>query len=77
MIVFSMGPLVMYSMIAWLPQMLTETAGVTPAMAGTMLSVYNTVGLALQLHAGRLLKTVHSVTFSRKCRHVELRTIVS
>ncbi|MGI4878916.1 MAG: MFS transporter [Janthinobacterium lividum] len=45
MIVFSMGPLVMYAMIAWLPQLLVDTAGVTRESAGTMLAVYNAVGL--------------------------------
>ena len=35
----------MYAMIAWLPQLLIDTAGVSRATAGTMLAVYNGVGL--------------------------------
>ena len=45
MLVFSMGPLVMYALIAWLPQLLIQNAGVSSATAGTMLSVFNAVGL--------------------------------
>lgn len=45
MLVFGTGPMVMYALIAWLPRILTETAGVSPATAGTMLSAFNAVGL--------------------------------
>ncbi|WP_331299700.1 CynX/NimT family MFS transporter [Methylobacterium oryzae] len=45
MLVFSIGPLLLYSMIAWLPQMVTETKGVSLTTAATMLSVFNAIGL--------------------------------
>lgn len=44
-LVFAGGAGVMYATIAWLPTMLTSTAGVSPATAGLMLSIYNLVGL--------------------------------
>jgi len=49
MIVFAAGPMVMYALIAWLPQMMIDTANVTPATAGLMLAAFNAVGLAHSL----------------------------
>jgi MFS transporter, CP family, cyanate transporter len=43
-IVFAVGALDMYALIAWLPTILTETAGVTAATAGLMLAIYNFIG---------------------------------
>lgn len=42
---FSVGALVMYALIAWLPTLLTTTAGKSAATAGVMLAVYNISGL--------------------------------
>ncbi|PZP39025.1 MAG: MFS transporter, partial [Pseudopedobacter saltans] len=44
-LVFSIGALTMYALIAWLPTILVATAGKTTAVAGVMLSVYNLTGL--------------------------------
>jgi CP family cyanate transporter-like MFS transporter len=43
-LVFGVGTINMYSMISWLPKILTSTAGVSQAVSGTMLSIYNGVG---------------------------------
>ena len=48
-LVFGVGPMVMYALIAWLPQILTETARVSLAGTGTMLSAFNAVGLVHSL----------------------------
>jgi len=43
--VFSVGALVMYALIAWLPSILITSAGKSAVTAGIMLSVYNLSGL--------------------------------
>ncbi|TFD29074.1 MFS transporter [Cryobacterium cryoconiti] len=48
-VVFAASSLNAYAMFAWLPQLLIQTAGVTPAQAGTLLSLYAAVGLPCAL----------------------------
>lgn len=48
-VVFAGSSLNAYAMFAWLPQLLIQTAGVTPAQAGTLLSLYAAVGLPCAL----------------------------
>ncbi|MHC1479045.1 MFS transporter [Frateuria aurantia] len=43
-VLFAVGALAMYALIAWLPRLLTDSAGVTAATAGTMLAIYNFIG---------------------------------
>lgn len=44
MVLFSVGALTMYALIAWLPTLLTNSAGVSAVTAGLMLSIYNLIG---------------------------------
>ena len=44
-ILFSVGAMVMYALIAWLPTILTATAAKSAATAGIMLAIYNISGL--------------------------------
>lgn len=44
-IIFGVGALNNYTMIAWLPKILTSSVGVSQAQAGLMLSMYNLVGI--------------------------------
>ncbi|AMB58109.1 CynX/NimT family MFS transporter [Microterricola viridarii] len=48
-IVFAVSSLNAYAMFAWLPALLVESAGLTPAQAGTMLSLYAAMGLPASL----------------------------
>lgn len=48
-VVFAASSLNAYAMFAWLPQLLIDTAGVTPAQAGTLLSVYAAMGFPCAL----------------------------
>jgi CP family cyanate transporter-like MFS transporter len=48
-VVFAASALNAYAMFAWLPQLLIDTAGVTPAQAGTLLSVYAAMGIPCAL----------------------------
>ena len=48
-VVFATSSLNAYAMFAWLPQILVDTAGVTPGVAGTLLSVYAAVGIPCAL----------------------------
>lgn len=43
-ILFGVGALNNYTMIAWLPKILTSSAGVSQASSGIMLSMYNLIG---------------------------------
>jgi CP family cyanate transporter-like MFS transporter len=43
-VVFAMSSLNAYAMFAWLPQLLIDRAGVSPAQAGIMLSLYAAMG---------------------------------
>jgi MFS transporter, CP family, cyanate transporter len=43
--IFATSSLNAYAMFAWLPQLLRDTAGVTPAEAGILLSLYAAMGL--------------------------------
>ena len=47
--VFATSSLNAYAMFAWLPQLLVETAEVTPAQAGTLLAVYASMGIPCAL----------------------------
>jgi MFS transporter, CP family, cyanate transporter len=47
--IFAVGALNNYTMIAWLPKILTSSAGVSHADAGLMLSMYNLIGIPLCL----------------------------
>ena len=44
-ILFGVGALNNYTMIAWLPKILTSSAGVSQASSGIMLSMYNLIGI--------------------------------
>lgn len=48
-VVFATSSLNAYAMFAWLPQLLIQSAGVTPGQAGTLLSLYAAVGLPCAL----------------------------
>ena len=48
-VVFAASALNAYAMFAWLPQLLIDTAGVTPAQAGTLLSIYAAMGIPCAL----------------------------
>jgi len=48
-VVFAASSLNAYAMFAWLPQLLIDTAGVTSAQAGTLLSVYAAMGIPCAL----------------------------
>ncbi|SDN77981.1 MFS transporter, CP family, cyanate transporter [Cryobacterium flavum] len=47
--VFAASSLNAYAMFAWLPQLLVDTAGVSPAQAGTLLAVYAGMGIPCAL----------------------------
>ncbi|WP_241989239.1 CynX/NimT family MFS transporter [Cryobacterium serini] len=47
--VFAVSSLNAYAMFAWLPQLLVDTAGVSPAQAGTLLAVYASMGIPCAL----------------------------
>ncbi|WP_105034374.1 MFS transporter [Cryobacterium aureum] len=47
--VFAVSSLNAYAMFAWLPQLLVDTAGVSPAQAGTLLAVYAGMGIPCAL----------------------------
>ena len=47
--VFAASALNAYAMFAWLPQLLIDNAGVTPAQAGTLLSIYAAMGIPCAL----------------------------
>ncbi len=44
-VLFGIGALNNYTMIAWLPKILTSMVGVSQTTAGTMLSMYNLIGI--------------------------------
>jgi CP family cyanate transporter-like MFS transporter len=46
---FAVSSLNAYSMFAWLPQLLVDTAGVSPAQAGTLLALYASMGIPCAL----------------------------
>jgi MFS transporter, CP family, cyanate transporter len=48
-VTFSVSSIVAYTSFAWLPTLLIDTAGVTPATAGALLSVFAAMGLPLSL----------------------------
>jgi CP family cyanate transporter-like MFS transporter len=48
-ILFGVGALNNYTMIAWLPKILTSSAGVSQASSGIMLSMYNLIGFPVGL----------------------------
>ncbi|MGE9552889.1 CynX/NimT family MFS transporter [Erwinia amylovora] len=45
MLVFSTGPMILYSLIAWLPALVVDTQGISLKTAALMLSVFNAIGL--------------------------------
>ncbi|SEN35263.1 MFS transporter [Cryobacterium luteum] len=47
--VFAASSLNAYAMFAWLPQLLVDTAGVSPAQAGTLLALYASMGIPCAL----------------------------
>ncbi|TFD24580.1 MFS transporter [Cryobacterium lyxosi] len=47
--VFAVSSLNAYAMFAWLPQLLVDTAGVSPAQAGTLLALYASMGIPCAL----------------------------
>ncbi|WP_237280514.1 CynX/NimT family MFS transporter [Subtercola vilae] len=48
-IMFGITSLNVYAMFAWLPQILVDSAGVTPAGAGALLSLYSGIGIPASL----------------------------
>lgn len=70
-VLFSIGALDMFALIAWLPEIVKTTAGVSAATAGAMLSTYNFVGLPHSLLAPLILTNVKQpywvVAFATLC----------
>jgi MFS transporter, CP family, cyanate transporter len=70
-IVFGVGALNTYAMISWLPKVLTATAGVDQATAGTMLSLYNIVGfphgLLVPIILTRIKHPFYVIAFATLC----------
>jgi CP family cyanate transporter-like MFS transporter len=70
-ILFGVGALNTYAMISWLPKVLTATAGVDQATAGTMLSVYNIVGfphgLLVPIILTRIKHPIYVIAFATLC----------
>jgi CP family cyanate transporter-like MFS transporter len=58
---FAVSSLNAYAMFAWLPQLLIEHAGVTPAAAGALLAVYTFTGFPLSLGVPVLAARMRSV----------------
>jgi CP family cyanate transporter-like MFS transporter len=58
---FAVSSLNAYSMFAWLPQLLIERAGVTPAVAGSLLAIYTFAGFPLSLIVPVLTVRMRSV----------------
>lgn len=50
-----------YIMVAWLPTLLGETGHTSPAMGGTLLSLYSVVGIATGLLIPRMLHQVENI----------------
>ena len=48
-VTFSVSSIIAYTSFAWLPTLLIDTAGVTPAAAGALLSLFAAMGLPLSL----------------------------
>lgn len=48
-VVFAVSSINAYSMFAWLPQLLIDSAGVTPGHAGTLLALYAAMGIPFAL----------------------------
>lgn len=55
-VLFAVGALAMYALIAWMPRLLTEQAGVDAATAGTMLAIYNLIGFPHSLVVPMILE---------------------
>ncbi len=60
-IAFTVAPFNAYSMLAWLPLVLTETAGLSAAQAGALLSLYGAVGIPAALVAPALAVRMKNV----------------
>jgi CP family cyanate transporter-like MFS transporter len=58
---FSVSSLSAYAMFAWLPLLLVERAGVTPAVAGSLLALYTFTGFPLSLGVPVLAARMRSV----------------
>jgi MFS transporter, CP family, cyanate transporter len=58
---FAVSSLNAYAMFAWLPQLLIEHAGVSPAAAGALLAVYSFTGFPLSLGVPVLAARMRSV----------------
>ena len=70
-LLFSVGALSNYTMIAWLPKILTSSAGVDQATSGTMLSLYNLIGIPHGLLVPNILtrtrRPLYVVVFGIAC----------
>jgi MFS transporter, CP family, cyanate transporter len=70
-ILFGVGALNNYTMIAWLPKILTSSAGVSQASSGIMLSMYNLigfpVGLAVPIILSRTRRPLYVIAIGIVC----------
>lgn len=70
-IIFGIGVLNNYTLIAWLPKILTSSAGVSQATAGTMLSIYNLIGvphgLVVPILLSRIRRPFYVIAFGVLC----------
>ncbi|KAA9106425.1 CynX/NimT family MFS transporter [Microbacterium rhizomatis] len=57
---FACGASIAYATFAWLPQLLVDTAGVTPAIAGALLALFAAMGVPASLLAPLLVTRYHA-----------------
>jgi CP family cyanate transporter-like MFS transporter len=61
-LVFAVVSFNVYTMFAWLPEMLIETAGQTPLGAGALLALYSAIGFPLALFVPMIVVRTKSVS---------------
>jgi CP family cyanate transporter-like MFS transporter len=59
-VTFSVSTINVYALFAWLPQILIDIVGVTPAVAGTLLAVFSIAGLPASIIAPILVSRLRS-----------------
>jgi len=59
-VTFSVSTINVYALFAWLPQILVDIVGVTPAVAGTLLAVFSIAGLPASIIAPILVSRLRS-----------------
>jgi len=61
MIAFAVSSISFYSLFAWLPEILIESAGLTPVEAGAMLSLFGLIGIPLGILSPILVNRISNV----------------